>query len=172
MDKLSREELLALISEKPKKERKKPTMTEDKRIEMLGRLAEMRETVKKNREAKKEATANPAIKEKEIDAIFEKKYTSHFDKMNALLTDLNENTKEVVKIKKDKLAKKAEEKIIETPPPPAPKVIEPPKNVAEPLPVQVHPPPPAAIQQLPPPPVIRKVLPVNPNIHFKGKTRF
>ena len=115
MDKLSKEELLALINSKPKKERKKPDLTEEKKLAMLDRLADMRETVKKNREAKK--AVDPIIKEKEIDAIFEKKYSSQFDKMNALLTDLNENTKEVVKIKKEKLAKKAEEKMVAVEPP-------------------------------------------------------
>lgn len=55
MDKLSKEELLKLIatSEKPKKARKKPDLDEEKKLAMLERLANMRETVKKNREAKK-----------------------------------------------------------------------------------------------------------------------
>jgi hypothetical protein len=111
MDKLSKEELLALINNKPKKERKKPDLSEDKKLAMLERLADMRETVKKNREAKK--TAEPVVNEKQIDAIFEKKYATKFDKMTELLTDLNENTKETLKIKKEKLAKKTEERKVE-----------------------------------------------------------
>ena len=75
-------------------------LSEEKKLAMLERLADMRETVKKNREAKK--VVDPIIKEKEIDAIFEKKYGTKFDKMTELLTDLNENTKETLKIKKEK----------------------------------------------------------------------
>lgn len=157
MDKLSKDELLALINSKPKKERKKADLSEDKKIAMLERLADMRETVKKNREAKK--AVDPVLKEKEIDAIFEKKYSSQFDKMNALLTDLNENTKEVVKIKKEKLAKKAEEKVAEQPKAEPPKT-EPPKVV------QANSNPP--VQQ----PLLRPTIPINPNIHRKGNTRF
>ena len=159
MDKLSRDELLALINSKPKKERKKPDLSEDKKVAMLERLADMRETVKKNREAKK--AVDPLIKEKEIDAIFEKKYSSQFDKMNALLTDLNENTKEAVRIKKEKLAKKSEEKVVEPPKP----ILEPPK--AEPSKVvQANSNPPVQ------PPLLRPSIPINPNIHRKGNTRF
>jgi len=162
MDKLSKDELLALINSKPKKERKKPDLSEDKRVAMLERLADMRETVKKNREAKK--AVDPLIKEKEIDAIFEKKYSSQFDKMNALLTDLNENTKEAVRIKKEKLAKKAEEKVVEPPkqgtPPQPPLKAEPPKVV------QANSNPPVQ------PPLLRPSIPMNPNIHRKGNTRF
>lgn len=159
MDKLSKDELLALINSKPKKERKKPDLSEDKKVAMLERLADMRETVKKNREAKK--AVDPLIKEKEIDAIFEKKYSSQFDKMNALLTDLNENTKEAVRIKKEKLAKKSEEKVVEPPKPilEAPKA-EPPKVV------QANSNPPVQ------PPLLRPSIPINPNIHRKGNTRF
>tara|TARA_R110000868_G_scaffold39444_3_gene137425 strand:+ start:574 stop:1077 length:504 start_codon:yes stop_codon:yes gene_type:complete len=167
MEKLSKEELLALLNNKPKKERKKPNLSEDKKIEMLERLADMRETVKKNREAKKEL--NPSIKEKEkekeIEAIFEKKYSSQFDKMNSLLTDLNENTKEVVKIKREKLAKKEEakkeeeKKTIE--PPKVQPVLEIPKLFNNSVPVH------ATAMPIPIP-----VRPINPNIHRKGNTRF
>jgi len=159
MDKLSKDELLALINSKPKKERKKPDLSEDKKIAMLERLADMRETVKKNREAKK--AVDPLIKEKEIDAIFEKKYSSQFDKMNALLTDLNENTKEAVRIKKEKLAKKSEEKVVEPPKP----ILEPPK-AEPPKVVQANSNPPVQ------PPLLRPSIPINPNIHRKGNTRF
>jgi membrane-associated HD superfamily phosphohydrolase len=159
MDKLSRDELLALINSKPKKERKKPDLSEDKKIAMLERLADMRETVKKNREAKK--AVDPVLKEKEIDAIFEKKYSSQFDKMNALLTDLNENTKEAVRIKKEKLAKKSEEKVVEPPKP----ILEPPK-AEPPKVVQANSNPPVQ------PPLLRPSIPINPNIHRKGNTRF
>lgn len=113
MDKLSKEELLKLLSnsEKPRKSRKPADLDEDKKSAMLERLAAMRETVKQNREAKKSLVVD-AQKEKEqaIDAVFEKKYGSKFDRMNELLMDLNENTKETLKIKKEKLAKKAEVK--------------------------------------------------------------
>lgn len=159
MDKLSKDELLALINSKPKKERKKPDLSEDKKVAMLERLADMRETVKKNREAKK--AVDPLLKEKEIDAIFEKKYSSQFDKMNALLTDLNENTKEAVRIKKEKLAKKAEEKVAEPPKP----ISEPPK-AEPPKVVQANSNPPVQ------PPLLRPSIPINPNIHRKGNTRF
>jgi hypothetical protein len=97
MDKLSKDELLKILasSEKPRKQRKKPDLDEDKKLAMLERLAAMRETVKKNRETKKASAIEEVhIKEKEIDEVFEKKYGSKFDRMNELLTDLNENTKE------------------------------------------------------------------------------
>lgn len=107
MDKLSKEELLKILatSEKPRKQRKAQVLDEEKQIAMLERLASMRETVKKNREAKK-TNAHEEIKE--IDDVFEKKYGSKFDKMNELLTDLNENTKEQLKLKREKANKKAE----------------------------------------------------------------
>ena len=158
MDKLSKEELLALINNKPeKKPRKKPDLSEDKKLAMLERLSDMRETVKKNREAKK-AVVDPIIKEKEIDSIFEKKYGTKFDKMNELLTDLNEHTKETLKIKKEKLAKKAEEKKAE----PVVEVRE--KNIlfdepSKPIPI-VRP----AFPTMP--------TPMNPNMHRKGPTRW
>tara|TARA_R110000868_G_scaffold226606_2_gene479257 strand:- start:859 stop:1344 length:486 start_codon:yes stop_codon:yes gene_type:complete len=161
MDKLSKEELLALINNKPKKERKKPDLSEEKKLAMLERLADMRETVKKNREAKK-TIIDPIVKEKEIDAIFEKKYGSKFDKMNELLTDLNENTKETLKIKKEKLAKKAEEKKIQ---PVVLEVKEKPVDVLFDEPVAK------------PAPVVRPAFPtmptpMNPNVHRKGTTRW
>ena len=106
MDKLSKEELLALLEKKPRKQRKPADLDAEKKAAMLDRLAAMRETVKKNREAKKSVMESPAVKEKEIDAVFEKKYGTKFDKMAELLTDLNENTKEVVKMKKEKAAKR------------------------------------------------------------------
>jgi len=158
MDKLSKEELLALINNKPeKKPRKKPDLSEDKKLAMLERLSDMRETVKKNREAKK--AGEPVVKEKDIDAVFEKKYGTKFDKMNELLTDLNEHTKETLKIKKEKLAKKAEEKK------PEPIVLEvKEKNIlfdepSKPIPI-VRP----AFPTMP--------TPMNPNMHRKGNTRF
>ena len=166
MDKLSKEELLALINNKPeKKPRKKPDLSEEKKLAMLDRLSEMRETVKKNREAKK--NNEPIVKEKDIDAVFEKKYATKFDKMNELLTDLNEHTKETLKIKKEKLAKKAEERkvepiVLEVKPKPKPENI-----------LFDQPPPPST----PAPTVIHPVFPtmatpMNPNIHRKGNTRF
>tara|TARA_R110000868_G_scaffold312572_2_gene573561 strand:+ start:1543 stop:2055 length:513 start_codon:yes stop_codon:yes gene_type:complete len=170
MDKLSKDELLALINNKPeKKPRKKPDLSEDKKIAMLERLADMRETVKKNREAKK--ATDPIVKEKEIDAIFEKKYGTKFDKMTELLTDLNENTKETLKIKKEKLAKKAEEKKIE-------------EKKPEPVALEIKPKPENILfDQTPgkPATVINAVVrpafptmptPMNPNLHRKGNTRW
>lgn len=111
MDKLSKEELLKILatSEKPRKQRKAQVLDEEKQIAMLERLASMRETVKKNREAKKaNAHEEVNLKEKEIDDVFEKKYGTKFDKMTELLTDLNENTKEQLKLKREKANKKAE----------------------------------------------------------------
>jgi len=111
MDKLSKEELLQILakSEKPRKPRKKPDLDEEKKVAMLERLSVMREKVKENREAKKRAAeGSTAIsKEKEIENVFEKKYGSHFEKMNDLLTDLNENTKETLRIKKEKATAKS-----------------------------------------------------------------
>jgi hypothetical protein len=111
MDKLSKEELLQILakSEKPRKPRKKPDLDEEKKVAMLERLSVMREKVKENREAKKRAAeGSTAIsKEKEIENVFEKKYGSHFEKMNDLLTDLNENTKETLRIKKEKASAKS-----------------------------------------------------------------
>jgi hypothetical protein len=116
MEKLSKEELLRILasSEKPKKARKQANLDDEKKIIMLERLASMRETVKNNREAKKALVQTDAqIKEKAIDEVFEKKYGSKFDKMTELLTELNTNTIEVVKLKKEKAAKKAEVKLVE-----------------------------------------------------------
>jgi hypothetical protein len=161
MDKLSKDELLALINNKPeKKPRKKPDLSEDKKIAMLERLADMRETVKKNREAKK--VADPIVKEKEIDAIFEKKYGTKFDKMNELLSDLNENTKETLKIKKEKLAKKAEEK---KPEPVALEVKPKPENILFDKPATV-------INSVVRPVFPTMATPMNPNVHFKNNTRW
>jgi len=164
MDKLSKEELLALINNKPKKERKKPDLSEEKKLAMLERLADMRETVKKNREAKK-TIVDPIVKEKEIDAIFEKKYGTKFDKMTELLTDLNENTKETLKIKKEKIAKKAEV---------AKKAEE-----KEPIALEVKPKPVNVLFDEPedkPAPIRHSFptmpTPMNPNMHRKGNTRF
>ena len=166
MDKLSKEELLALINNKPeKKPRKKPDLSEEKKLAMLDRLSEMRETVKKNREAKK--NNEPIVKEKDIDAVFEKKYATKFDKMNELLTDLNEHTKETLKIKKEKLAKKAEERkvesiVLEVKPKPKP------ENILFDKPAPPSTPAPTVIQPVFP----TMATPMNPNIHRKGNTRF
>lgn len=166
MDKLSRDELLALINNKPeKKPRKKPDLTEDKKLAMLERLSDMRETVRKNREAKK--VVDPIIKEKELDAIFEKKYATKFDKMTELLTDLNENTKETLKIKKEKIAKKAEEKKVEEkkPEPVALEVKIKPENILFDKPATV-------INAVVRPAFPTMPTPMNPNIHRKGNTRW
>jgi hypothetical protein len=159
MDKLSKDELMKLLasSQKPKKERKKPSLDEDQKMAMLERLASMRETVKNNREAKK-SLVHDEVKEKEksIDEVFEKKYGSQFEKMTELLTELNSNTLEVVKLKKEKIAKKAEVKQ-EVKPEVKPEVTEPalpnPKKINE---IPIH-------QSFPIP---------NRPFGFKGNTRF
>lgn len=69
MDKLSKEELLAILAsktDKPKKERKKPVLDDNKKQEMLDRLAVMREKVKENREKKKTAVVDEFNKKKEV----------------------------------------------------------------------------------------------------------
>jgi hypothetical protein len=158
MEKLSKEELLQLLTngDKQKKPRKKPDLDEEKKLAMLDRLATMRETVKKNREAKK--SESPAIREKDIDEVFEKKYGTKFDKMAELLTDLNENTKEVVKMKKEKAAKR------EIKPEPEPET-KPPALAKAATPIV-----PMAAPVRPAFPVPN--YPVNTNIHRKGSTRF
>ena len=176
MDKLSKEELLAILAsktDKPKKERKKPVLDDNKKQEMLDRLAVMRETVKENREKKKNAVADEFNKKKEVsvDEIFEKKYGSKFDKMTDILTDLNENTKETLKLKKEKVAKretvKLEVKEV------APPVIKAPTPASAPVstPVaQIQPKP--IIQACPPSINPHQHLLPNRNIFKKGNTRF
>jgi hypothetical protein len=166
MDKLSKDELLALINNKPRKERKKTDLSEEKKLAMLERLADMRETVKKNREAKK--VSNPIVDEKDIDAIFEKKYSTKFDKMTDILNDLNENTKETLKIKKEKLAKKAEEKKVES-------VTLEVKPIVKPENILFKDP----ISKLESTPAIHHAFPTmatpinpNPNVHRKNNTRW
>tara|TARA_R110000868_G_scaffold197311_2_gene443452 strand:- start:11 stop:595 length:585 start_codon:yes stop_codon:yes gene_type:complete len=133
---LTKEQLLVLLQSKApvaaapippsKKPRKKIEQDEAKREAMLERLADMRAKVQANKEAKKEA----AKKEDPV-ACFEKKYATNFEKMNELLTTLNENTSEVAKLKREKKADReaekeakakaaAEIKAIQAPPPPAP----------------------------------------------------
>lgn len=129
METLTREQLLILLQRKApvpaavmppsKKPRKKIEQDEAKREAMLERLADMRAKVQANKEAKKEA----AKKEDPI-ACFEKKYATNFEKMNELLTTLNENTSEVAKLKREKKADREAEKeakaIQATPPLPPP----------------------------------------------------
>jgi len=170
MDKLSKEELLLLLAkstDKPRKERKKPDLSEEKKVAMLERLAVMREKVKDNREKKKSLVVDDVkVKERDIDEVFEKKYGSKFDKMSELLTDLNENTKEVVKMKKDKMAKRAEVKLeIKEEVKPAP--IKSAPTVAEPAPA----PKPQHIIQTHAPSPLDYAMP-NRNIFKKGNTRF
>jgi hypothetical protein len=162
MDRLSKEELMALLAsktEKPKKERKKTELPDDKKLAMLERLATMRETVAANREKKRAAVVDHVrVKEKDIDEVFEKKYGSKFDKMSELLTDLNENTKEVVKMKKEKAAKREIKPV--------------PKKEVEPVedtePIKVEPPKPMPTSAAP------VSIPVfqNPFNTNKGRTRW
>jgi hypothetical protein len=163
MDRLSKEELMALLAsktEKPKKERKKTELPDDKKLAMLERLAAMRETVAANREKKRAAVVDHVrVKEKDIDEVFEKKYGSKFDKMSELLTDLNENTKEVVKMKKEKAAKR------EIKPTPK-KEVEP---VEDTEPVKAEPPKPMSTAAAP----VSIPLPTpSPFVFRKGNTRF
>jgi hypothetical protein len=167
MEKLSKEDLLNLLvnSEKSKKPRKKPDMDEEKKLAMLDRLATMRETVKQNREAKRKAVDLP-MKEKEIDEVFEKKYGTKFDRMNELLTDLNENTKEVVKLKKEKAAKREIKPEPEKEPEAKPVPL---ANDGKPLALPINK---GGSGGLPPTPV-RPAFPVpNTPIFRKGNTRF
>ena len=168
MDKLSKEELLVLLAkstDKPRKERKKPDLSEEKKVAMLERLAVMREKVKDNREKKKALVVDEVkVKERDIDEVFEKKYGSKFDKMADLLTDLNENTKEVVKMKREKMTKKEAVKLEIKEEEVKPKPIVSVPLVAEPAPkphiIQTHAPNPQEYS-----------LP-NRNVFKKGNTRF
>lgn len=147
MDKLSKEELLAIIAKSEKKPKKKTELTEQKRVELLDRLSNMRETVKKNREAKKAPEA-----EKDLDAIFEKKFSTKFEKIESVLTEVADTQKEIIKMKREKAeAKKAEK----------PKEAEKQGDVEAPKAVEPK-------IELPPP-----VLPPrNQNIFTKSRTRF
>lgn len=168
MDKLTKEELLALLAtktEKPRKERKKVDLSEEKKSAMLDRLAQMRETVKINRDKKKGLEIDEVkVKEKVIDEVFEKKYGSKFDKMSELLTDLNENTKEVVKMKKEKMAKREAIKLEVKEP------VKPPAPVSEP--VVVSAPKQQLVQsQAPIANPLNYVMP-NKNVFSKSNTRW
>ena len=151
MENLSKEELLALLAKGEKKTpRKKQELSEEKRAELLDRLAGMREIVKKNREAKKA----PEV-EKDLDAIFEKKYNSKFEKIESVLGEVADTQKELIKMKREKAeARKVAEKPKELE---KPKEAEKPKEVLKPVEV----------------PIVAPVLPIrNPNIFTKGRTRF
>ena len=151
MESLSKEELIALIAKGEKKTpRKKPDLSEEKRAELLDRLAGMRETVKKNREAKK-----PPEVEKDLDAIFEKKYNSKFEKIESVLGEVADTQKEIIKMKREKAeAKKQAEK---------PKEVEKPKEAEKPKEV------PKPVEPI----MVAPVMPIrNPNIFTKGRTRF
>ena len=147
MDKLSKEELLAIIAKSEKKPKKKTELTEQKRVELLDRLANMRETVKKNREAKKA----PEV-EKDLDAIFEKKYNTKFEKIESVLTEVADTQKELIKMKREKAEAKKMPKVLEVEKPK-----EQPKILNE-----------AKIEL--PPQIVEP--PRNPNIFTKGRTRF
>jgi hypothetical protein len=151
MEKLSKEELLAIINKDKKPPRKKAELTPEKRTELLERLSDMRDTVKKNREAKK-VVADP-IPEKDLDAIFEKKYNSKFEKIEATLSEVSETQKEIIRMKKEKQAKKAE----------IPKPVEAPKAPEQVKAVEA----PKAPEQ-----VKAQEIPRNPNVFLKGRTRF
>ena len=154
MDKLSKEELLAIIAKDNKKPpRKKAELTEDKRAELLDRLASMRETVKKNRDAKKA----PEV-EKDLDAIFEKKYNSKFEKIESVLSEVADTQKEIVRMKKEKAdAKKEAETKKET------KAPEKSTELSKPGPPKPADPIPEPVSVLPP---------RNPNVFTKCRTRF
>jgi len=164
MDKLSKEELLELLAqkEKPKKTKLKKEIADDKKAEMLERLATMRETVKKNREAKK--AEESAVVESEIDKVFDKKYGNKFDKMTDILTDLAENTKETLRIKKEKAEK---QKVKPEEPKPKPEEPKPVQKPVEPI-KQVQ-----VIPQFPQQPnTMGFSNPSFPNRFHKSNTRF
>jgi hypothetical protein len=154
MDKLSKEELLAIIAKDNKKpSRKKAELTEDKRAELLDRLASMRETVKKNRDAKKA----PEV-EKDLDAIFEKKFSTKFEKIESVLSEVADTQKEMVRMKKEKAeAKKVAEK------PAEPKAPEKSTELSKPGPPKPADPIPEPVSVMPP---------RNPNVFTKCRTRF
>jgi hypothetical protein len=116
MEKLSKEQLIQLLSlnektEPPKKARKKAELDADKKAEMLDRLEKMRATVAENRKVKKEQ--NPQTEQKPLANemnVFEKRYESKFDKMTELLSTLNDNTKAVADLKREKKEAKDKEK--------------------------------------------------------------
>lgn len=111
---LTKEQLLSILGNggATKKPRKKQVLDDEKKEKMLLKLAEMREIAKSNREAKKklidESVKSDEIPIQQVD-IFEKKYGSVFEKMTDILTDLNNNTKDVLKLKKEKISKKQSE---------------------------------------------------------------
>ena len=107
MEHLSHSQLIQLLTMS-----KAPPMPEKKEA-MLLRLATMRETAKQNREAKKLKDVETLGKTEPSPAtekVFEDKYKTQLEKMNDLLTNLNENTKAVADIKKEKKAQKDKEK--------------------------------------------------------------
>ena len=113
MEHLSHSQLIQLLtmSKAPpmpeKKTRKQADLDAEKKEAMLVRLAAMRETAKQNREAKKLKDVETLGKTEPSPAtekVFEDKYKTQLEKMNDLLTNLNENTKAVADIKKEKKA--------------------------------------------------------------------
>ena len=115
MEKLSKEQLIQLLSlnkvEPPKKARKKAELDADKKAEMLDRLEKMRATVAENRKVKKESTSQSEEKPLANEMnVFEKRYESKFDKMTELLSTLNDNTKAVADLKREKKEAKDKEK--------------------------------------------------------------
>lgn len=114
MENLTKEQLLSILGNggATKKPRKKQVLDDEKKEKMLLKLAEMREIAKTNRESKKklqsETTKPDEIPIQQVD-IFEKKYGSVFEKMTDILTDLNNNTKDALKLKKEKISKKQSE---------------------------------------------------------------
>jgi hypothetical protein len=184
MDSLSKEQLIQLLtmSKAPplpeKKTRKKADLDADKKEAMLIRLATMRETVKQNREAKKSKDTEILGKTEPSPAtekVFEDKYKTQLEKMNDLLTNLNENTKAVADIKKEKKAQKDKEKADaeaekerlrvereeklkqqQSLPPPQPQPQAPPQQF---------------IQQQPPPQIQAPLKPILPNRNMIAKNR-
>lgn len=135
---LTKEQLLSILGNggATKKPRKKQVLDDEKKEKMLLKLAEMREIAKTNRENKKKLQ-NESAKPDEIPIqqvdIFEKKYGSVFEKMTDILTDLNNNTKDVLKLKKEKISKKQSE----PEPKPEPKLEVKPESINEPKPVSL-----------------------------------
>lgn len=131
---LTKEQLMELLgSGASKKQSRKKTILDDAKKEaMLLKLADMRKTVAENRLKKKEATKDlPAPTPATLNVAFEKEYSSKLDKMTDLLNDLNENTKEISRLKKEKLKNKEASAVKEVVPPPS---VQPPiKEVAIPI---------------------------------------
>lgn len=134
MENLTKEQLLTMISNtSTKKPRKKQVLDDEKQTKMLLKLSQMRDIAKANREAKKKATEDSTVAKPDLNQIdiFEKKYGTVFEKMTDILVDLNNNTKDVLKLKREKAIKK------ELPPASVPEPISAPAPISAPEPKEI-----------------------------------